>query len=627
MPDSLAQTAVREGRTLHSTLKPVGAKESLGSLLQRNAARFGRHPIYLEKRDGRFQPVAWEDFLGDVASLLEFLRAHGIGKGDRVAVVSRNRGEMLVTELAVMSLGAIYVPIFAGYSGEQTEVLLRHCGATAIFVSSPSLERFDIPERVRIIVSYDPRPAATAAAIGGGGEREVLGFEEALQRGGTHRVDDPGLTHLMEAAARINPDEPCLMMYTSGTAGKQKGVLLTHENILSQQRALARIWSIGSEDRLLSYLPWHHSFGGIFEKYAGLYNGAPLAIDDSYGKDLTLLKANWKMVRPTVYFSVPLVHQELVSHVLVHPEEEDEIFHDGLKFVFTAAAPLPSNISDYFAGRQIPVVEGWGLTETSPCCTVTDMSERRTVPGVVGYPIPGVELRLADDGEILVRGPNVMSGYHDNPEVTAHALPGDGWFRTGDLGEFAGSALKLLARKDRVFKMLNAEKIIPTVMENKLAGANKYIRHALIVGDGRGFLAVLIYPNFVLVEKEFGSDRETAERVLRESYRQSIQALNEENPVKYEHIQACAVVDKELTVEAGELTPSMKVRVQSVLGSASDQVEAIYDPLRDCDCGFLRKVLRLVPDGRPCPKGEDLTLDHCSECRRPLAEDLAEPGG
>jgi len=612
---ALADTVIREGRSLRSRLEPLGEPRPIPGLLRDNVRRFGSHPIYLEKREGRFQPVGWQAFERDVVRLVAFLRERGIGPGQRVAVVSRNRGEMLVNEFAVMSTGAIYLPLFAGYSAEQTEILLRHAEATTLFVAGlAQVEKLRVPEAVRLLVSYDPLPAAVVAALEDSGRRHVTSLELALARGAALLPDEAAAERLLEEAARLDPFEPCLMMYTSGTAGQQKGVLLTHDNILSQQRALARLWRLGDQDRLLCYLPWHHSFGGIFEKYTGLHNGAPLALDDSLGKDLALLKSNWKQVRPTVYFSVPLVHQELVSHVRTHPDEEDAIFHAELKFVFTAAAPLPSNISEYFAAKRIPVVEGWGLTETSPCCTLTDGSERRSVPNVVGYPIPGVEVRLADDGEILVRGPNVMRGYHANPEATARVLPGDGWFRTGDLGELVGQALRLLTRKDRVFKLLNAEKIIPTVLENRLAGSNKYIRHVLVVGDGQGYLAALVFPNFALLEEEFAGEPERALRVARESYRESIEALNRENPVKYEHIQAFAVIDRELSVERGELTPSMKIRVENVLRGSREQLVAIYDPLQDCDCSFLRRVMRLVPDARPCPAGLDLTLDRCHEC-------------
>jgi long-chain acyl-CoA synthetase len=233
---------------------------------------------------------------------------------------------------------------------------------------------------------------------------------------------------------------------------------------------------------------------------------------------------------------------------------------------------------------------------------------------MVGYPIPGVRIRLARDGEILVRGPNVMRGYFDNPEATALALPGDGWFHTGDVGELVGAGLRLVTRKDRVFKLLNAEKVVPTELENRLAGMNPYIRHVIVTGEGREFLSALIFPDFHRIRAEFGDDRATAERVVKESFRETMLAFNREHPVKYEWIQAFAVVSRELTVESQELTPSLKVRFRNVLHGAEEYLEAVYEPGQDCDCRFLRKVMRLAPDDRPCFAGRDRTLDRCHAC-------------
>jgi long-chain acyl-CoA synthetase len=319
-------------------------------------------------------------------------------------------------------------------------------------------------------------------------------------------------------------------------------------------------------------------------------------------------------VRPTIYFSVPQVYQQLVVHAQTHADDEPRLFHPGLRFVFTAAAPLPANISSYFAAKGIPVIEGWGLTETSPCCTVTDLTEPRTVPGMVGYPIPGVRLSIADDGEILVKGPNVMRGYDNDDVATSAALPGDGWFHTGDLGEFVGAGLKLVTRKDRVFKMLNAEKIVPTEIENRLAGMNNFIRHVIVAGNGRRFLAALIYPDYYRVAEQFGDDHVTAERVVKDSLRETILEFNRERPAKYERIEAFAVVARELSLEARELTPSMKVRVRTVLQNVEEYLEAIYEPTTDCDCRFLRKVMRLTTDDRQCFAGQARTLDRCHEC-------------
>ena len=471
-----------------------------------------------------------------------------------------------------------------------------------------------MPPSVRVVVTMDAIDPADAARACGASRAESVSFTDALGPRAHEDGDSRALMGFLDAARGVYPAEPALMMFTSGTSGVLKGVVLTHDNILSQQRALSAIWSVTPNDRFLSYLPWHHSFGGIFEKYTALYNGATIHIDNSRGKDFPLLLRNWAAVRPTIYFSVPQVYQQLVVHAQTHPGDGQWIFHEGLRFVFTAAAPLPANISEYFAAREIPVLEGWGLTETSPCCTLTDFTQARTVPGMVGYPLPGVTVRVAPDGEILVRGANVMREYFKDPRATARALPGDGWFHTGDLGELVGAGLKLVARKDRVFKTLNAEKVVPTAIENRLAGMNRFIRHVVVAGDGRSFLAALIFPDYFRITEEFGDDTVTAERVVKESLRDAIVAFNQTHPVKYERIRAFAVISKELSIDSHELTPSMKVRVRTVLDHADEYLEAVYEPDADCDCRFLRKVMRLAPDNRPCFAGKDRTLDQCHEC-------------
>ncbi len=610
-----SRAAAREGDVIFSRLAPLGEPESVGAMLARNVAALDGRTAFAERHDGAFRATTWHQFARDVAAFGTFLASSGVRMGDRVVLLSPNRGEMLVAEMATMCLGAIYVPIFTGYPAEQARALVEHAEPTVLIVATPDhLLRIGVPDHVRAVVVFDGVVSGTGAGRHRGRRSEPTTFGAVLHDFAVPEHDPQRLTAFLDDAANVDPATASLMMYTSGTSGPLKGVLLTHDNILSQQRALSAIWSVTPDDRFLSYLPWHHSFGGIFEKYGALYSGAALHIDQSLGKNFERLLDQWLEVRPTIYFSVPKVYQQLVAYAQAHPEQEARIFHPGLRFVFTAAAPLPANVSGFFAGRRIPVLEGWGLTETSPCCTLTDLGEPRTVPGMVGYPIPGVRVRIAEDGEILVQGPNVMRGYFRNPAATAAALPGDGWFHTGDLGELAGAGLKLVARKDRVFKMLNAEKVVPTGIENRLAGMNSYIRHVIVTGGGRDFLAALIFPDFFRIGEEFGDDRARAERVVRDSLRATILAFNREHPVKYERIQAFAVISKELSIDEQELTPSLKVRVRNVLEDAGSYLDAVYEPSGDCDCRFLRKVMRLAPDDRRCFAGADRTLDRCHEC-------------
>ena len=609
---SHAADAVREGDLIYSRHPPIGMPESVGTMLARNASRWSGHAAFAAKRDGVFHSVTWQAFLTDVVAFGRFLQSVGVESRSRVAMVSPNCIESLVGEFATMCLGATWVPIFSGYAAAQTREMILQTEPTVLILSGARiLEKAAMPADLRALVSIEPIDAATIAGALQGTAAAHASFGDAL---GKFATDPRATGKFLDLATTVDPDEPCLMMFTSGTSGRMKDVVLTHDNILSQQHALAAIWTITPEDRFLSYLPWHHSFGGIFEKYSALSNGATLYLDDSLGKDFALLLRNWMEVRPTVYFSAPRTHQQLAIYAQTHPEEESRIFHPGLRFVFTAAAPLPANISAYFASKKIPVVEGWGLTETAPCCTLTDLVEPRTVPGMVGYPIPGVTVKIADDGEILVRGPNVMLGYRTDPAANSEALPGDGWFHTGDLGELVGAGLRLIARKDRVFKMLNAEKIVPTEIENRLAGMNGFIRHVVVVGNGQRFLAALIFPDYFRIAEQYGDDRARAEQEVKASLRETILQFNEQHPVKYERLEAFAVIPKELSIEDRELTPSLKVRVRDVLQNAEGYLEAIYDPGIDCDCRFLQKVMRLKDDDRLCFTGVDRTLDRCHEC-------------
>jgi fatty-acyl-CoA synthase len=327
------------------------------------------------------------------------------------------------------------------------------------------------------LVTLEPVDPATVEPLLRGARVSHTTFRDALAQ---FPVDQPRIAAFLDSAARIDPGEPCLLNFTSGTSGVLKGVVLTHDNILSQQRALSAIWSVTHADRFLSYLPWHHSFGGIFEKYTALYNGATIHIDDSRGKDFTVLRRNWAEVRPTIYFSVPQVYQQLVTHVQSRPEDEGTIFHPGLRFVFTAAAALPANVSAFFAAKRVPVLEGWGLTETSPCCTLTDLSEPRSVPGMVGYPIPGVTIGIAPDGEILVRGPNVMSGYWRAPQETAAALV-DGWFHSGDMGHQDAEGYLYVDGRRKEMIISGGENIYPAEIENLLAECQD-IAEASVIG-------------------------------------------------------------------------------------------------------------------------------------------------
>ncbi|MFQ6615741.1 MAG: AMP-dependent synthetase/ligase [Fidelibacterota bacterium] len=539
---------------------------NLAVMLNENAHKFDQSPIYQEVRDGRYVPLSWSAFQKEVASIQTFLARLGLKKGDRVAILSRNRQEMLETELAVMAMGAVSVPIFAGYPGARANSLVRFCEPTLVAVSDQEqYDKLSSPGDFAGIVHFDPLDSP--------GTGNLIPFRELLESDGT-----PGEIK----GTGVSSGAVALMMYTSGTMGRPKCVQLTHGNILSQQSAMRVLWKLSHRDRFLSYLPWHHSFGGIFEKYAAITNGAVLSLENGYGKNTDALLENWEKVHPTVFFSVPRIYQELVTRALQDRAVDRVIFHEGLRFVFTAAAPLPENISRIFEERGIPVVEGWGLTETSPCCTVTDPNLPRK-RGVVGKPIPGVEVRLADDGEILVKGPNVMKGYFKNEEATREALSEDGWFRTGDVGEFTEQGLRLISRKDRMFKLSNAEMVVPTEIENLIVKDCAFLSHAFVAGSGRDYPVALLFPNKSMFSQMPDEGRlkkgcrrprslEQLSRCLRTCLRELNQALN----IPYYRLGSTMLLDRQLTIENQELTPSMKLAPNVVGKVFKADIERLY---------------------------------------------------
>ena len=426
------QMGIRRLGQVHTSPIPLGECEpSLGVVVRQRAARFGDKPYLRWRKDFRRpgrpaqadaagQPVEAETlsfnaFAHRVFQIARHLIAHDLRKGDRVAMISENRAEMFLFELAAQSIGVVSVPVFAGYPAPQISYVLRHARPQMAVVSGRhQLDKIERERHPWIETWYCMDADEQTRAWG------ALDFEQLLQPGGA-------LTEELEARIdAVQPDNLCLVMYTSGTTGPPKGVMLAHRNLISQQKAISLLWDVTSRDVFLSYLPWHHSFGGLFERFMTLYHGCEFCLDDSFGRDIDRLLEAWRLFNPTLFFSVPRMHDLLLAHCREEAAAEDTVFGNRLRFVFTAGTSLPAKVAATYAQRQIPVVEGWGLTETSPCCTVTwgagmpqDKANWRS--GYVGWPIPGVSIRIGSDQEVLVRGPNVMRGYLDDEEVTSRS--------------------------------------------------------------------------------------------------------------------------------------------------------------------------------------------------------------
>lgn len=554
----------------HSSPIPLGEYEpSLGAVLFERARRFNRRVCLRHRNGGGASDVSWDDFAGQVSRIARRLIALGVRRGDPLAMLSENRLEMYLFELAAVSIGAITVPIFAGYRPPEVAYVLGHARPRYVVVSGRhQLEKIERQRHASVegyfCMDYDAECALWGA----------LDFADLLQEGGA------SAEALAERIAAVQPDDVCVIMYTSGTTGPPKGVQLCHRNQIAQQKALSLIWDVTERDALLSYLPWHHSFGGLFERFLALYHGAELCLDDSRGRDIDRLIENWALYNPTIFCSVPRVHDMLMARCREDPAADAVVFGGRLRFVFTAGAPLPAAVEAAYRRRNIPVLEGWGLTETSPCVTLRTL-DTPWRSGFVGAPIPGVTIRIENDQEILVRGPNVMRGYLHDEDANARALTEDGWFRTGDLGEFTRDGLRIFGRKDGAFKLTTGEKVHPQRIETVLVNESPFLSEAVAVGSGKDFVAALLFPDCARLrewatQNDVPADQLTTHPAVRALIANELRRINPLIAVKYQRVKRAVLADQEPSAARGEVTPSGKLVRRAVCDTYKRKIDALF---------------------------------------------------
>ena len=557
--------------------QPLGEiPPNIGSVFQKNCRIFGDNSAFAQRINGVYHYYSWNRLGLDLSDFSEFLKNEGLSFQDRVALVTQNSYLRLVAEMSLLVSGMVGVPIFLGYSPGMIDRLVGFSDVKMLILEDETLlSRLDVnrlPEKL-VLLNRPKEPLRLK-------DTRVLYIEDLISEEEEERRFEPET--LNPFAREIRGDDAALILFTSGTSNFPKGVVLTHRNLLSQQKALEILWETAPGGRFLCYLPWHHSFGGLFERFFALYSGGCLAVDDSKGKDIDQLLKNFHEIKPQIYFSVPKVYQEIVSRTLVSKKADELFFHDELKFVFTAAAPLTASISDVFKKKKIPVIEGWGLTETSPCCSLTNLSLKRE-PGVVGFPIPGVQIREIE-GEIQVKGPNVMREYFKNPTQTSEVLDEDGWFKTGDLGEITKKGLKIISRKDRMFKLNNGEKIFPSVIEEQIMTHCIYIKNIFVFGSGQKQPLALIFPNLELLTAGILCEDKDKKCAYPDSYghfkdclETCFQRYNQQVPRKFERIGRAVLIEDQLSLEKGDLTPSMKVVPRSLEKNYRQYLDCLLD--------------------------------------------------
>ena len=548
------------------------------------------------------------------------LSALGIAAGDRVAIVAESRPEWLITDLAVLAAGAVTVPVYPTLSSPQVRYILADCGARAAVVSTR-----EQLEKIQTIRHELPGLSAVILMDGwqAGDSPSIVSFDALIARGHERMTAEWGAgREFREAARRVPADALATIIYTSGTTGEPKGVMLSHANLVSNMKAGSEALQLSQADVALSFLPLSHGFERMVS-YIYLFSGVTLAFAES----LDTIARDIAQVRPTLMTGVPRVFEKLHSRImekgLSEPGIKNAIFRwavgageargqaqlrgrrtglvgslqasladrlvfakirenlgDRIRYLVSGSAPLPASIAEFFQGIGLPIIEGYGLTETAPILTVNPPDAPRV--GTVGRALPGVELKIAEDGEILARGPNIMSGYYNKPDATAEALRA-GWFHTGDIGTIDDEGyLRITDRKKDLLVTSGGKKIAPQPLEAILK-RNPLVAEAVLLGDRRKYAAALIVPDFAALErrlKELGRTPGTrAELTTRDDvlalYQEVIDALNRELS-QFERIKKIALLPAEFSIESGELTPTLKVKRKVVEDRYRERIESLY---------------------------------------------------
>lgn len=549
---------------------------NLTELHRRQAAKFASRPALRCKRYGMYYGLTWDEYLEQTQACAAGLMAAGIAPGERVGLLSENRVEWLVADLGIMAAGAVNVPPHAPLTPTQVQYQLANAEARWLFVSTQEQlakiqsVRKDLPQ-LKGIVAFDP--------CGGDGVQSWEGF---LQRG---RQALRGLkAELAERENNLGTDSLATIMYTSGTTGLPKGVMLTHGNLLSNALAMDEGSPRQADAVVLSWLPFSHIYARTVDHYLNIVTGSTLWLATS----AETVVENLAEAQPTHMSCVPRFYEKLLAAV-TGPDEAAtnkrlrKVFGPRIYWLTSGGAPLPLPIAEAYQRAGLLVLQGYGLTECSPVITFNTPTTYKLRS--VGRPIPGVEVRIAEDGEIITRGPHVMAGYWKNPEATAQAVRG-GWLHTGDLGELdADGFLNITGRKKDLLVLSNGKKVVPTHIEGLLL-AEPCIDQAVVYGEGRNFLVALIVPHWDNV-RQLLRDRKSP---LAEKPGEELAAAKELNDLLEERIRsACAnvssaetvkrfiVLPRPFSVEAEELTVSLKLRRNVVFGKYKDRLGELYD--------------------------------------------------
>ncbi len=561
-------------------------------------------------------PLAYSELLDRVKDVMGALRVLGLGRGDRAAILAENRLEWALTDYACLCTGVHDVPVHSVITADQVGYILNDSGARVVFASTQ--EQVDkaraacahCAHEVRV-VAFDPPLTPTPG---------VLDWAPLVAEGRERMCSMPE-AELRSEASRAIPDDVATILYTSGTTGDPKGVVLTHNNIFSNVEAARRAFAIEPTDSTLSFLPLSHILQRMVD-YLLFAQGCTI----SYPHSRETVVADLRAVRPTIVVAVPRVYEKVYFGALGAPGLKGRLVRwarevgltwaterlagrtptaplriahllaarlvfskirglvgGRIRFFVSGSAPLDPEIARFFYAAGLPILEGYGLTETSPVANVNTLEELRI--GTVGKPVAGTEIRIADDGEILIRGPQVMREYHKLPDATAEAIDTEGWFHSGDIGELdADGCLRITDRKKDLIKTSGGKYVAPQPIENRLK-RSRFIDQVVMVGDRRKFVALLVVPDFAILKKwakEQGipvDDRRALirdPRVQKRMERESLGGL--EDLSNLEIPKKVALLATPFSIEDGTLTLTDKVKRRVVQDRYASLIDRLYLP-------------------------------------------------
>ena len=583
---------------------------TLISLLQHSIEHYGSKPALAHKpKGGTYQDISYAELGESVDAFSKGLNALGVQKDDRVAILSENRPEWAITDFGTLKARAVTVPMFSTLTAAQVGYILKDSGSKIICVSTEAQLkkvlsiRDEVPTLEQVII-FD--------LIEGEMPESVIQFEAVCELDG----------EITDHAA--SEDDIATIIYTSGTTGDPKGVMLTHANFIFNLQACKSLIDVSDADVLLSFLPLSHVFERLGGHYVPLFSGAKIA----YAESTFTVAQNMGEVSPTVMLSVPRLYETMHDRILRAVQEgsplKQKIFHWGvsvgsavssaiqqgknpsailqlqqkvanklvfaklkaatggrLRFFVSGGAALPQAIAEFFHAAGILILEGYGLTETSPVISMNHPEGWKF--GTVGMPVPGIEVQIAEDGEILTRGPHVMKGYFNNESATAEVIDGEGWFHTGDIGIIDEDGfVKITDRKKNIIVLSNGKNVAPQPIESELV-QSPFIDQIMLVGNERKNLAALIVPNFDALKAwaaENGVATDDLPTMLKtREVQQQIQSdirSRLTDFADFEQVRRFTLLEKEFSQEADEMTPTLKLKRNVIIERYGDAIEEMY---------------------------------------------------